>query len=127
MSNADFHVHDDILEFGAAETFDRGDAERLFALLADLRRRHPRVFLLVRAGGPGMTTDARRTITDWFKKTTQPLEAAMYGGSAVHRTIVEMIRRAVDILSPGKLILDAYKTRDEALAWIAARRGTPLA
>jgi hypothetical protein len=51
---------------------------------------------------------------------------AMYGGSAIHRTIVEMIRRAVDILSPGKLVLDAYKTRDEALAWIAARRGTPL-
>lgn len=123
---ADFQIHGDIVELYCPDTFQLGDAERMFELLAEVRRDHPRAFLMARAEGPGMTTDARKYILEWFKASASPLECTVYSAGPIQRVILEMIQRAADFLSPGKMILTAFRTRDEAVAWIGERRLLPL-
>jgi hypothetical protein len=125
MFTAEFHVHDDVLEVFAPELMQRDDVEEMFRRLAELRLLHARPFLLVRNGGPTMSTEARQAITRWFRAASGPIECATYGGGMVQRVVVEMLRRAVDLLTPGKMVLGSCKTRDEALAWIDERRRRP--
>lgn len=119
---AEFQIHADIVELYSPETFQLADAERMFALYDAVRREHPRAFLLARAEGPGMTTDARKYILEWFKSSKELVDCTVYGAGPLQRAILDMIRRAVDFLSPGKMTLSSFKTRDEAIAWIASRR-----
>lgn len=125
MSRAEFHVHNDILELLAPEVLQDDEVEEMFRRLAELRQRHPRPFLLVRNGGPTMTTATRRAIALGIKAASEPFECATYGGGMVQRVVVDMTRRAVELLTPGKLILASCKTRQEAVAWIDARRRLP--
>ena len=125
MTRAEFHVHDDVLELLAPEVLDIGTVEEMFRRLAELRQRHARPFLLVRNGGPTMTTATRRAVTQGIKAASEPFECATYGGGMVQRVVVDMTRRAVELLTPGKLILASCKTRQEAVAWIDARRRLP--
>jgi len=125
MSAAELHIHDDILELHAPELLQVEDVARIFASLEALRLRHPRPFLLVRNGGPTMSTAARKALLDAARTITVPLECATYGGGRIQRVVVDLSRRAVDLLAPGRLILASCKTREEAVAWIDARRRLP--
>lgn len=125
MTSVDIEIHDDIVELCARETLELVDAVRLFDIYAGVRRDRQRAFILARADGPGITTEARKYVTEWFRNSAHPVECAVFGTGALQRAIIEMIQRAVQFLSPGKMILVSFKTRDEALAWIAARRREP--
>lgn len=125
MSKAEFQVHDDILEMFGPEVVTGEDVERMLGMLSRLRERHPRPFLLVQNGGPTLSTAARKAVVEWSRASDVPLEGATYGGGMVQRVVIDMLRRAVDLLAPGRLVLASCKTREEALAWIEQRRRTP--
>jgi len=125
MFTIEFYVHDDVLELFAPETMGSDDVAQLIRRLSELRGLHPRSFLLVRNGGPTMSTEARKAIIKWVMTVATPVECATYGGGMVQRVVVDLLRRAVDLMAPGKVVLASCKTREEAVAWIDERRRRP--
>lgn len=117
-------VRDDIVELRPPAVFDRAFAERALAALAELQATRRRVFVLS-ASGQSVTPEARKLVGDWLRTAQAPLETAVWGGGAVHRAISEMIARSIHFFRPGRVHITFHRTRDDALAWISARRSQP--
>lgn len=117
-------VLDDILELRPPAVFDRAFAEQAIAAIAELQTRRPRIFVLS-ASGQSLTPEARKVVGDWLLTAPRILDTAVYGGGALHRAISEMIARSVHFFRPGRVHITFHRTRDDALAWIAARRRSP--
>ena len=122
----ELHIVGDTLEVRSPDsTLQLADAKRVFIAFAELSRQHPRAFFLVDTRGAAMTAEARKYMVDWFKGAVTPVECAIHGAGVVQRAIGEMIQRAVNFLAPGMLTLASFNARDDALAWITARRRMP--
>lgn len=126
VNSFELHIVGDTLEVRSPNsTLQLADAQRIFGAFGELSRKHARVFFLVDTTGAGMTADARKYMVDWFKGATNPVECALHGAGVVQRAIGDMIQRAVNFLAPGTLILMSFHAREDAVAWIAARRQMP--
>jgi hypothetical protein len=69
--------------------------------------------------------ESRKFITEWLRTSPAPLETAVWGGGSIHRAIAQMIVRGARLFRPGRFTITFHRTRDDALAWIAAQRLTP--
>jgi hypothetical protein len=127
MANSfELDIVGDILEVRSPiSTLQLADAKRIFGAFGELSRQHARLFFLVDTSGAGMTADARKYMVDWLKNAATPVECAIHGAGVVQRAIGDMIQRAVNFLAPGTLVLVSFHAREDALAWIAARRQLP--
>lgn len=124
MHELAIEVKGDIVEIRPQGSFDRGFAEQVIAAVAEVRARHPRVFLVASAGGD-ITPDARKYISEWLRTTPIPIETAVWGAGVVQRAVAEMIARSVHFFRPGNVHIHFVRTREDALAWVAAQRERP--
>lgn len=114
-------IRGDTVEVRSSGTFDRERAEQVVAAIAAVRAVHPRTFILAASGG-SISPDSRKFITEWMRASPMPLETAVWGAGVFHRAISEMVFRGARLFRPGRFIVTFHRTRDDALAWIEARR-----
>lgn len=117
-------VRGDTVELQHSGTFDIVCAERVLTAIVAVRAHHSRVFVLAASGG-SVPSESRKYITEWLRTSTIALETAVWGGGAIHRAISEMIFRGARLFRPGLFVVTFHRTREEAIAWIEARRQTP--
>jgi hypothetical protein len=117
-------VDGDVVELRHTCKFELAHAEQATAAVTENRRRYPRTFVLA-STGHGATPESRKFMTEWLKASPSPVEAAVWGGGTLHRAVAEMIVRGVQVFRPNQFIVTFHATRDDALAWIAKRRGMP--
>jgi len=117
-------VRGDTVEIKLTGSLELELAVRVVEAIAEVRTRHPRAFVLSPSSG-SISPETRKFITEWLRSSSTPLETAVWGGGPVHRAISEMIFRGARLFRPGRFVVTFHRTRDDALAWIAARRSTP--
>jgi hypothetical protein len=115
-------IRGDTVEIRSSGSFDRERAEQVVAAIAAVRAVHPRTFILAASGG-SISPDSRKFITEWLRTSPLPLETAVWGAGVLHRAIAEMLFRGARLFRPGRFLVTFHRTRDDALAWIEARRG----
>lgn len=117
-------VRGDIVEIGNSGVFDIERARRVVEAMAAVRAVHPRMFILAASGG-SIPPESRKYITEWMRSSSVSLETAVWGAGAIQRAIAEMLFRGARLFRPERFTVTFHRTRDDALAWIAARRGGP--
>lgn len=120
----EIEVLGDTVELRNPGHFDIGGVQRVVAAIDSARAQHTRVFVLA-AGSGNVSSEARKYITEWLRTASISLETAVWGGSAIHRAISEMIFRGARLFRPDLFVVTFHRTREEAVAWIEARRQAP--
>jgi len=117
-------IRGDVLEIGNSGVFDLECARRVVAAMTAMRAVHPRMFILAASGG-SIPPESRKYITEWLRASPGSLETAVWGAGAIQRAIAEMLFRGARLFRPGRFTVTFHRTRDDAIAWIEARRGVP--
>lgn len=120
----EIEVRGDTVELRSPGHFDIPSVQQVVAAIASARAQHTRVFVLA-AGTGNVSSEARKYITEWMRTASISLETAVWGGSAIHRAIAEMIFRGARLFRPDLFVVTFHRTREEAIAWIDARRQAP--
>lgn len=116
-------VDGDWVEVRAVGTVDLDTVTRFHAVLERVLADHQgRAFVLADIAAMGnMTSEARRSVTEWDRHHKVTAAAISGGGFAV-RTVLTLVLKAVQLLNHDSL--DRVFTGDaaEARAWLLARR-----